>query len=116
MNYGYAPLDAATEKLSLEAKDEENRCCIQLYHAVASAIDLKGLDVLEVGSDRGGGIDYIKRYLGPKRIVGVDLSRNVVAFCNRKTILQTVLLSFFTLISTKKKLLIFSEKSYGIWG
>lgn len=83
MNYGYAPLDSQEERLELNKADELDRYWIQLYHHVASAVDLKGLDVLEVGSGRGGGASYIKRYLKPKTMVGVDFSEKAVAFCNR---------------------------------
>lgn len=80
MNYGYAPEDA-TEIPMLEADDEINRYCIQLYHHVANAVELRGLKVLEVGSGRGGGADYIKRYLGPARMIGVDFSDKAVNLC-----------------------------------
>ena len=83
MNYGYAPLDPQTEKLVLDDADESDRYCIQLYQHVASAVDLHGLTVLEVGSGRGGGSCYIKRYLKPKTMVGVDFSENAVAFSNK---------------------------------
>jgi SAM-dependent methyltransferase len=84
MNYGWADVgdvvaDAASLPLQLE--DESNRYCIQLYHRVASAIDLDGLDVLEVGSGRGGGASYVKRYLAPETLTGVDLTANAIAFC-----------------------------------
>ena len=52
MNYGYAP-DSAAAKVVLHAHDEINRYCIQLYHYVASAVELRGLKLLEVGSGRG---------------------------------------------------------------
>ena len=55
INYGYASLDPQTEKLQLDDADEPNRSCIQLYHHVANVVDLKDLNVLEVGSGRGGG-------------------------------------------------------------
>lgn len=84
MNYGYASLDAAAAPLGLEAHDEDDRYCIQLYHHVASGADLTHRDVLEVGSGRGGGASYIKRYLGPQKMVGVDFSAHAVAF-SRKT-------------------------------
>ena len=80
MNYGYAPDDAA-ERPDLETDDEINRYSIQLYHHVANAINLKGLKVLEVGSGRGGGANYIKRYLQPEQMVGVDFSDNAVNLC-----------------------------------
>ncbi len=82
MNYGYAP-DDATETPTLLTDDEINRYCIQLYHHVANAVNLRGLKVLEVGSGRGGGADYIKRYLGPARMVGVDFSDKAVNLCRQ---------------------------------
>ncbi|MCK4689582.1 MAG: class I SAM-dependent methyltransferase [Candidatus Marinimicrobia bacterium] len=94
MNYGYAPLDPQTEKLNLKDDDESNRCCIQLYHHVASVVNLKDLNVLEVSSGRGGGSHYIKRYLEPKTIVGVDFSEKAMAFCNKSYFVEG--LSFVT--------------------
>jgi ubiquinone/menaquinone biosynthesis C-methylase UbiE len=81
MNYGWADPNAAAASLPLQPEDESNRYCIQLYHRVASAIDLEGLNVLEVGSGRGGGASYVKRYLVAKTLTGVDLTANAVAFC-----------------------------------
>ncbi len=81
-NYGYAPLDTKTEKLELDEADEPNRVGIQLYHHVASTVNLKDLDVLEVGCGRGGGSHYIKRYLKPKTMVGVDFCEKALGFCN----------------------------------
>ena len=83
MNYGYAPLENKTEIIDLDQIDEDDRYCIQLYHHVVCSIDLQDLDVLEVGSGRGGGASYIKRYLKPQTMVGVDLSENAVKFCNQ---------------------------------
>ncbi len=83
MNYGYvAPEDEPG--IVLQERDERNRTCIQLYHHVASAVSLRGLDVLEVGSGRGGGADYIQRYLKPKTMTGVDYSSRAVALCRRQ--------------------------------
>jgi len=78
MNYGYAGDRSGT--LALDAADEPNRNWIQLYHHVAGEVDLTGLTVLEVGSGRGGGSSYIKRYLKPEEMTGVDLSKNAVRF------------------------------------
>jgi len=82
MNYGYAP-NNATEKLVLHPDDEINRTCIQLYHYIANAVDLRGQKLLEVGSGRGGGADYIKRYLDPACVVGVDYSDQAVNLCKQ---------------------------------
>lgn len=81
MNYGFAPLDEAGQPLSLQPADEPNRSSIQLYHHVAGAVSLEGLDVLEVGCGRGGGASYVKRYLRPQQMTGVDFSAKAVRFC-----------------------------------
>src|SRR2546423_12157864 len=73
MNYGFCG-DDSDAKPELEAGDEGDRYCIQLYHLVASGADLRGRVVLEVGSGRGGGSSFIARYLGPASMTGVDIS------------------------------------------
>jgi ubiquinone/menaquinone biosynthesis C-methylase UbiE len=83
MNYGHrSPLGSAP--LALATGEEPDRSCIQLYHLVASAVDLTGRDVLEVGSGRGGGAAYVARHLRPSRVVGVDVSSQAVAFCRKR--------------------------------
>jgi SAM-dependent methyltransferase len=82
MNYGYAM--SGSDSLILEKIDEPDRHWIQLYHHVAGAIDLRGLEVLEVGSGRGGGSSYIQRYLKPARTIGVDLSQQAVLLCRER--------------------------------
>jgi ubiquinone/menaquinone biosynthesis C-methylase UbiE len=84
MNYGWADLDPAAPQIPLDAQDEANRYCIQLYHHVAAAADLTGLDVLEVGSGRGGGASYIARYLKPRSVVGLDITAGAIRFCNAR--------------------------------
>ncbi len=81
MNYGFGPLNEGGPRLSLEPADEPNRSSIQLYHHVASAVPVEGLRVLEVGCGRGGGASYVKRYLRPKQLTGVDFSAKAVRFC-----------------------------------
>src|SRR5215475_14514309 len=81
MNYGYAPLHDHSDTVKLDEADELNRYFIQLYHHVVTAVDLKNLDVLEIGSGRGGGASYIKRYLKPKALTGVDFSDKAINFC-----------------------------------
>jgi ubiquinone/menaquinone biosynthesis C-methylase UbiE len=78
MNYGYAMPEGNT--LTVAEKDEPDRHWIQLYHHVAGAVPLEGRTVLEVGSGRGGGCSFIKRYLRPARMIGVDLSKHAVNF------------------------------------
>ena len=76
MNYGYA---VETNTLTLSQADEPDRHWIQLYHHVAGSVDLEDCTVLEVGSGRGGGSSFVKRYLKPRRMIGVDLSKSAVA-------------------------------------
>lgn len=83
MNYGYADLDPAAPLLPLQATDEDDRYCIQLYQHTVATVDLTGLDVLEVGSGRGGGASYLTRYLRPRSVVGLDHCAGAVAFCQR---------------------------------
>lgn len=82
MNYGYVYNEG--DKLQLKEVDETNRYCINLYHRVASQIDLTGKNVLEVGSGRGGGASYISRYLKPNSYKAVDISSNVIKFCKKR--------------------------------
>ena len=84
LNYGYATTDAGGATLELEAVDEANRYPIQLYNRVASAVDLRGKDVLEVGSGRGGGAAFIKKYMQLRSMTGVDFCGKAVKFCRRR--------------------------------
>ncbi len=83
MNYGFADLDPHAKPLDLSPSDEKDRLAIRLYHHVAGAVDLRGLDVLEVGCGRGGGCSYIWRYLRPRSVVGVDFSPRAIDLCTR---------------------------------
>lgn len=84
MNYGFEPLEPVTGRLELQQDDEDDRFCIQLYHQVASAVDLAEKNVLEVGSGRGGGASYVARYLRPAVMTGVDFSAKAVSFCKSR--------------------------------
>ncbi len=80
MNYGFA----TDKKVNLNPSDEAERYPLQLYDYVAAGegnVALRGLDVLEVGSGRGGGASYIARYLEPRMITGMDLSMSATQFC-----------------------------------
>jgi ubiquinone/menaquinone biosynthesis C-methylase UbiE len=79
MNYGLSN----HEYLDLKGKDEFNRYPIQLYNYIACNLDIEGLDVLEVGSGRGGGAEYITRSFRPRSYKGVDLNKSAVKFCNK---------------------------------
>lgn len=70
--------------LELEPDDEPNRACIQLYHHVASQVELEGRDVLEVSCGHGGGAAWITRTMRPKSYTGLDLNPSGIRFCSRQ--------------------------------
>lgn len=84
MNYGFATTVPNAVPLALQEIDEADRYCIQLYHEVAGAVPLTGLNVLEVGCGRGGGASYVARYLKPKTMTGVDFSEKAIQFCRNR--------------------------------
>lgn len=82
MNYGFA-LDPGAPGPDLQREDEAERFCAQLYHVVATQIDLSGKRVLDIGSGRGGGSAYVHRYLRTGQMIGCDLAERAVEFCRR---------------------------------
>jgi len=100
MNFGYAALEGDGKTLDLSPEEEEDRFFIQLYQRVLlpigkeassvrggqspAACCLAGHDVLEVGCGRGGGAAWMAKNLGPKRVVGMDISPSAVAHANRQ--------------------------------
>jgi ubiquinone/menaquinone biosynthesis C-methylase UbiE len=83
MNYGFTGTTPHYTKLDLHTNDEPNRYFIQLYEYILGKINLAGKRILEVGSGRGGGTSYLTRYHKPEMCVGLDYSKNAVAFCTR---------------------------------
>lgn len=70
--------------IALDPADEPNRACIQLYHHVATQVDLKGKRVLEVSCGHGGGASFLTRTLQPARYTGLDLNPSGIRFCSRR--------------------------------
>jgi ubiquinone/menaquinone biosynthesis C-methylase UbiE len=70
--------------LPLAPADEPNRACIQLYHHVATQVDLRGKNVLEVSCGHGGGASYLTRTLQPSRYTGLDLNAAGIRFCQKR--------------------------------
>ncbi len=70
--------------LRLDAADEPNRGCIQLYHHVATQVDLSGKRVLEVSCGHGGGAAWLSRTLRPASYTGLDLNPTGIGFCQRR--------------------------------
>jgi len=72
LNYGYAELS------DNGAATSENAYGRPLYAKVAGAIDLKGLDVLEIGCGRGGGTAHVFERFEPRSLIGLDLAAAAV--------------------------------------
>ena len=70
--------------LPLEPGDEPNRACIQLYHHVASQVELRGKEVLEVSCGHGGGASWIARTMHPAKYTGLDLNAAGIKFCRQR--------------------------------
>jgi SAM-dependent methyltransferase len=70
--------------IPLSPADEPNRACIQLYHHVATQIDLRGKTVLEVSCGHGGGASYLARTLQPKSYTALDLNPAGIRFCKQR--------------------------------
>ncbi|MGE3818240.1 MAG: class I SAM-dependent methyltransferase [Isosphaeraceae bacterium] len=81
LNLGYEPISRAAPWLTLSPEEEPYRYGVQLYHVVASALDLAGKDVLEVGCGRGGGSLFVMRRHRPHSVIGVDFAPSAVAYC-----------------------------------
>jgi SAM-dependent methyltransferase len=87
MNYGYAIESENGYTIQMDEEEGFERYCYQLYHYVGTGMkeisSYRGLDAVEVGSGRGGGIAFLTKYLKPKTAIGVDISPVQVNFCNR---------------------------------
>jgi ubiquinone/menaquinone biosynthesis C-methylase UbiE len=81
MNYGYVP--HAHEPAFTLPENTLQQYPLQMYHYLASKIDLKGKTVLEVGSGRGGGARYIAGHFKPVYYTGMDLAQYAVDLANK---------------------------------
>ncbi len=79
MNYGFSDENLFIE---MAPKEEHERYPAQLYHHTANQECISEKKVLKVGSSRGGGASYISRYLKPKSVLGIDISKNAIKLCN----------------------------------
>lgn len=83
MNYGYYEPAVVKNRQKLTDEEQANRYAIQMYQHVAGAIDLRAREVAEIGSGRGGGAAYVSRHLKPKSMVGIDISKKAIEFCQQ---------------------------------
>lgn len=81
LNYGYADNGPGGNLPQLKEQDESDRPCIQLYHRVVSAVDVRGLDVLEVSCGHGGGAAYVASYMRPQSMHALDRNARAIELC-----------------------------------
>lgn len=82
MNYGYVP-DDDEPPVSLPEGPKVQKYPMQMYHYLAAKADLRGKQVLEVGSGRGGGARYVAAAFQPAAYTGMDLAQSAVDLANR---------------------------------
>jgi len=86
MNCGYKAL-RSEEDIDIPDECQGEKFSYQLYHYVSTGLgskkSLEGLHVLDVGSGRGGGLQYVAKYLKPTSAVGLDLSKGQVLFSKK---------------------------------
>ena len=70
--------------ISLIPEDEMNRACIQLYHHVATQVELCGKNILEVSFGHGGGASYLARTLQAQSYTALDLNPSGIRFCKQR--------------------------------
>lgn len=84
MNWGYVDLAGDSPPLGVVQCSELQRLSIRLYHFIATAVEVADKEILEVACGRGAGAYYIMKCLAPKRIVGIDNSKNNIRLCRER--------------------------------
>jgi SAM-dependent methyltransferase len=82
LNYAYE--ENPPMAIPLAPADEPNRACIQLYHHVATQVELRGKNVLEVSCGHGGGASYLTRTVQPENYTALDLNPAGINFCRQR--------------------------------
>jgi ubiquinone/menaquinone biosynthesis C-methylase UbiE len=82
MNYGYVPTENEPP-FQLPNDPHLQKYPLQMYHYLATKADIAGKTVLEVGSGRGGGANYIATHLKPASYIGLDLAQSAVDLANK---------------------------------
>ncbi|HEV7936417.1 MAG TPA: methyltransferase domain-containing protein [Solirubrobacteraceae bacterium] len=82
LNVGYlSDLDELSDE---DTSDVADRVSELLYDQVVGAVDLAGLEVVEVGCGPGGGSAYLARAHHPASLVGVDINKKMIDWCRER--------------------------------
>lgn len=82
LNFGYE--EDPPMGIPLEPSDEADRYPIQLYHRIASQVDVAGKDILEVSCGHGGAASYVMRTMHPASYTGLDYNPAAIEYCKTK--------------------------------
>lgn len=89
MNYGYIP-NKNEPPVSLPDDPNVQKYPMQMYHYLAAKTEIKGKNVLEVGSGRGGGARYVAESFQPTSYTGMDIAQSAVDLSNKIHILPNL--------------------------
>lgn len=89
MNYGYVPNDNEPP-VALGDDPKIQKYPMQMYHYLAAKTPMKGKNVLEVGSGRGGGARYVAGSFQPAFYTAMDLAQSAVDLANRIHVLPNL--------------------------
>jgi len=81
MNYGYATSDDIGMKLGSETSQELQ---IKSYLNLMQNAPIDGKAVIEIGCGKGGGCNLFYTHFKPKKIVGVDISKENIVICQKR--------------------------------
>lgn len=83
LNGGFADLEEEDGIFLKTYRDKFDALRFQLYNFIVMRFggvnNLNGLNLLETGCGRGGGLHYLARELNPQSAVGIDISKKQVS-------------------------------------
>ena len=79
MNVGYYPSSNIVQEKDTMFKND-----ITMYLRMLDNIDTHSKTILDIGCGRGGGTVVYQEYFKFKKIVGIDINKDLIDFCNKK--------------------------------
>eukprot|EP00347_Sterkiella_histriomuscorum_P012583 403368011 len=87
LNGGYADSEIENGVFLKTYKDKFDVLRIQLYNYIVMRFgevnSMNGLNLLETGCGRGGGLHYLAREMNPQSALGIDIARSQIEYCKK---------------------------------